>query len=187
MNARNRVGSRRVLTVVLAVGVVACAGLGLTAALGTQILHGANESGQGSEVTQHSVVYWSWDATVITVIPNRAPALVSHVVAAPTRLPRFVGTSYAINTPTVGQTAVAWTFTEATTAPRSVEFVITFVDGLAGPVSTIDAYLETSARAPLAALNFVFYWDAGAAAATGLAISTMTVTVQACTAIGVCP
>jgi hypothetical protein len=180
--------SRRIALYALATAVaVAVSGLGIAAGLGSQVLKGGAETGAGSDVTQHGLAYWGWSSTVIGTMPTPVPRVVSTTVGAPTRLARLAGASYSINAGTAGQTSVVWTFTEVTTAPRSTELMVTFVDGLTGAASTIVAYLETSARAPVAALTFVFYWDAGAVAPTGLEIATMTVTVQACTAIGVCP
>jgi hypothetical protein len=181
-------GSRRVAVyaIVLAVALTTT-GLGMAAGLGLQILKGAGETGQGSQVSEQGLAYWGWASTVIGAVPAPVPAAVSHAVATPTRLPRLLGTSYTLNAGVAGQTAVVWTFTEATTAPRSTEFVITFVDGVGGATSTILAYLETGARAVPAALTFSFYWDSGAIAPAGLEISSMTATVQVCSAVGVCP
>jgi len=180
--------SRRIaLYAVVTAVAVAVSGVGIASGLGSQLLKGGGETGQGSEVTQHGLAYWGWASTVVDTVPAAVPRAVSHTVTAPTRLARGGGAAFSINAATAGQTSVRWTFTEGTTAPRSTELVLTFVDGLGGAASTILVYLETSARAPTGALSFVFYWDAGAATATGLEISTMTATVQACSGIGVCP
>jgi hypothetical protein len=172
---------------IAAVVAISVTGLGVAAGLGSQILLGGGETGQGSDVTQHALAYWTWTSTVSGTIPTPVPVAISHTVTAPTRLPRFAGTSYALNAATAGQASVVWTFSEATTAPRSTELVLTFVEGVGATTTTILAYVETSARVPLAALSFVIYWDAGTSLPTGFAISSLTATVQACTGIGVCP
>jgi len=170
---------------VMAIAVTVTA-FGVAAGLSTQVIKGAPESGQGSFVTEHALAYWSWHSTVLGTIPVVVPRQISIVVTAPSVLPRG-GRSYTINTAVAGQTSVAWTFQEATTAPRTTELKLTFVDGLVPPTSTIVVYVETSTRAPGAAVSYVFYWDAGTFAPNSLAIETMTATIQACTAVGTCP
>ncbi|MGA8543321.1 MAG: hypothetical protein WB947_07300 [Thermoplasmata archaeon] len=178
---------RIVLYAVLVAIAITVTGFGVAAGLSTQVSLGSTESGQGSSVTEHPLAYWTWGSTQLGTIPARVPAAVSLVATAPTLLPRAAGRSYAINAAVARQTSVVWTFDELTTAPRSTELMITFVDGLSGAATTIVAYVETRAAAPAGTLAFIFYWDAGAFAPTGLAIESMTATVQACTAIGTCP
>ena len=171
--------------VLVAVG-VALTSLGVAAALGTQVLQGTVESGQGAYVAEHPLTYWTWHETALGTIPAPAPARASVTAGAPTVLPRFRG-SYTIDASVAGQVSVSWTFQQTTAAPVATELLITFVDGLGPPTSTVSVYVETNARALGAPATFVFYWDAGTFAPGSLVIETMTVTVQACTAIGVCP
>lgn len=179
---------RRVALYAIAIAaVIAASGFGIAAGLGTQVLKGGGETGEGSQVSESGPAYWTWTSAIVATIPVAVPGAVSHAAATPTRLPRAFGTNYAINAATTGQTSVAWTFTETTAAPRSSELMITFVDGLSGTATTVVAYLETSARVPFESLTFVFYWDAGTVAPTGLEISSLSETVRSCTAIGVCP
>jgi hypothetical protein len=185
---RGEVPARRLgVATLLVTAALAFAGLGLATGLGSQFVQGGGETGQGSAVSQQALSYWTWTSTLVTVVPTPAPGAVSHIVTAPTRLPRIAGASYSINAATAGQASVEWRFSDATTAPLATELVITLVDGLSGTTSTLSAYVETSARVLTRALAFNFYWDAGAVAPTGLEISTMTATVQQCSAIGVCP
>jgi hypothetical protein len=178
---------RLALWAVLVAIAVTVTGFGVAAGLSTQVTLGTSETGQGAFVTEHPLAYWTWQSTQLGTVPAVVPAAVSLVARTPTVLPRAVGRSYMINAGTAGQTAVLWTFAEQVAAPRSTELMITFSDGLVGAVSTITAYVETSARAPLVAVDFVFYWDAGAFSPTGLSIESLTVTVAACAAIGTCP
>jgi hypothetical protein len=166
---------------------VTVTGFGVAAGLSTQVARGNPETGQGSAVTEHPLTYWMWAATQLGTIPATVPVRASLVAATPTILPRVVSRSYTINAAVAGQTSVAWTFDELTTAPRSTELMITLVDGLTTAAASITVYVETSARVPFGTVAFVFYWDAGAFAPTGLAIESMSATVTACTAIGTCP
>jgi hypothetical protein len=178
--------SRNALFAILAVTTVVVTALGLVTGLGTQITSGGPETGQGAYVAEHPLAYWTWRSTQLGTIPGVVPGRASIAAATPTVLPR-VARSFTINAGVAGQTSVSWTFQQTTTAPRSTELKITLVDGLASPTTTIIVYVETNARALGVAANFVFYWDAGTFAPGALVIETMTSTVQACTAIGVCP
>jgi hypothetical protein len=174
-----------VLALCVAVG-VALSAIGISMGLGSQVSEGASETGQGAVVTEHPLTYWTWHATLLGTIPTPAPRLVSIAKALPSLLPRFPR-SYTLNAAVAGQTSVAWSFQQTTGAPLTTELMITFVDGLTSPTSTIVAYVETGIRLLGVATTFTFYWDAGTFAPGSLSIETMTATVQACTAIGVCP
>ena len=186
MSARAAPRRRPGLLPLLAAVVVAVGAVGIAAAVGAQIGPGPTETGQGAYVTEHALAYWTWHETLLTTIPTPAPAKVSTTIGTPTVLPR-AGTSYSINAATAGQVAVAWTFDELTTAPRSTELALTFLDGLASPATTITVYVESDPRAPFVTTAFVFYWDAGTFAPGTLVVETMTATAVACTAIGTCP
>ncbi len=180
-----RTGPMRV-GLVLGVLAVAALATGLALAVGAEFSSGATETGGGAYVSEAPLAFWEWHETALTAVPDPAPALVSVTEAEPTRLALFGG-SYAINAPTAGQTAVAWTFDETTAAPRSTELVLTFANGLSGATTPISVYVETGARAPAGTLAFVFYWDAGTFAPAGLDIETMQATTEQCAAIGNCP
>ena len=186
MNPAPRRTSRAALAALLVAIAVTVTAFGVAAGVSTQIARGSSETGQGAFVSQHPLTYWTWVSTQLGTIPAVVPRLVSTTVTAPTVLNRG-GRSFTINPGVAGQPSVAWSFQQAVTAPVSTELKITFVDGLAGPVSTIVAYVETNARALGAPATFVFYWDAGAFAPTSLSIETMNATVLACTAVGTCP
>jgi hypothetical protein len=177
---------RLALLALLAAISVTVTTFGIAAGLSTQVTRGVPETGQGAFVAEQPLAYWAWHATQLGTIPVRVPARASVAVNTPTLLPRG-GRSYTINAGVAGQTSVAWTFDETVGAPRSTELVITFVDGLTQPTSTIIVYVETNARAPGFPAAYVFYWDAGAFAPGALAIETLSATVQACSAIGTCP
>jgi hypothetical protein len=183
--APGRVGRARVYAVLIAIAVT-FTDFGVAAGLGTQINQGAPETGQGAFVTEHPLTYWGWQSTVLGTIPRPAPPAVSLNVRAPTLLPRG-GRAYAINPAVAGQTSVAWTFQKTTAAPRATELVITFVDGLVQPTTTITVYVEINIRGIGTAATYLFYWDAGTFAPGAFEIETMSKTVLACTAIGVCP
>jgi hypothetical protein len=170
----------------LAAIVVTVTTFGVAAGASSQVTQGPAETGQGAFVNEHPLAYWSWHSTTVGTIPQPVPPPVSVVAHTPTRLPR-VARSYSINGAVAGQPSVAWTFIEAVTAPRLVELMITFVDGLTGPASTIMVFVELSFRAPAGPVAFVFYWDAGTFAPGSLSIETMTATVQTCAPIGTCP
>lgn len=159
---------------------------GFTLGAATQVTQGPVENSQGAFVSQQGTTYWTWAATILTVIPTPAPAAASTTVTAPTRLPAG-GTSYVINPSTAGAEAVSWQFTEGTTSPVSTELEFRFVAGLSGPSSAIRIYLETQTVAPGVATTYLLYWDAGTFPPTSLTIETMQVTVLACTAVGTCP
>lgn len=178
-------GRSRGLWAVLAGAIATVAAVGLAAGLATQITYGS-ETAQGASVTEHPLAYWTWHETILGTIPAPVPARVSAAEATPTVLPRGAR-SYTIDAATAGDTAVAWTFDLQTTMPRSMELMLTFADGLSGPVSTLTVYVETPVRAPGAAVAFTFYWDAGTFAPGTLVIETMTGTAVACAAVGNCP
>ncbi|MGA8302446.1 MAG: hypothetical protein WA691_07605 [Thermoplasmata archaeon] len=170
----------------LAAIAVTVSAFGVAAGASGQVAQGPSETGQGAFVAEHPLEYWAWHATQLGTVPQPVPAPVSVVAHTPTRLPRG-GRSYTINAAVAGQTSVAWTFAEAATGPPGTELMVTFVDGLSGPVSTITVYVETTLRGLAGSVDFVFYWDAGTFAPGSLSIESMTATVQACAAIGDCP
>lgn len=169
----------------LAGAVAVLAALGLAAGVATQITYGS-ETAQGAAVTEPTLAYWTWHETAVGTIPDPVPARVSAAEATPTVLPRGPR-SYTINAATADDPAVAWTFDLQTTAPRSTELMLTFVDGLSAPVTTVVVYVETPARDPLLAVAITMYWDAGTFAPGQLVIETMTATAAVCTAVGNCP
>ena len=186
MTAPREASFRTGLLVALVAMLVGSSAVGLAAAVSTQIGPGATETGQGAYVTEHALTYWTWHETVLTTIPAPAPARAATTVAAPTVLPRGART-FSINAATGGQVAVEWTFDELTTVPRNTELMITFLDGLTSPATSITVYVETNARAPIDTTPYVFYWDAGTFAPATLVVETMTTTAVACTAVGNCP
>jgi len=171
-----------------AVAVAAILGIvgGFTLGAATQVTQGPVENSQGAFVAQQGTAYWTWHATILTVIPTPAPGLASGTVGAPTRLPAG-GASYVIGPSTAGAEAVRWQFTEGTTTPASTELEFRFVAGLSGPSSAIRVYLETQAAIPGFATTYFLYWDAGTFPPASLTIETMQVTVLACSAVGTCP
>jgi len=186
MSATDRPAARNgVLGVLVALGLTLAA-LGVTAAASTQINPGGTETGVGAYVTEHALTYWTWHETSLTTVPAPVPVRASTTVGTPTVLPRGART-YTINAAVAGDAAVAWTFYETTAAPRASEIAITFTDGLTAPVTSVTIYVETSFRAPIATVAYVFYWDAGTFAPGSLVVETMTTTAVACTAIGTCP
>ncbi len=170
------------VTVAAILGIVG--GFALGAA--TQVTQGQVENSQGAYVAQQGLTYWTWEATILDTIPTPVPGSASTAVGTPTVLPA-AGASYVIDTSTAGAESVRWEFSEAITAPTSTELEFRFVAGLNGPSSSLRVYLETQRPAPVGALTFYLYWDAGTFPPASLTIETMQVTVLACTAVGTCP
>jgi hypothetical protein len=159
--------------------------LGLTTAA-TQVTSGPVESGQGTDVGEHGLTYWVWEATQLHAVPTPAPAVLSAVASAPTLLAAG-GRSYAIGAVTAAAEGVRFEFQEQTTAPASTELELRFVVGMSAAAMTIKVYVETRPIPPIRTLTYFLYWNPGVFPPTELTIATEQATALVCTAIGTCP
>ncbi len=147
---------------------------------------GPTEIGQGTYVSESGLAYWSWEETHVGAIPNPVPARVSLVKAAPTLLPPG-STSYTINAAARGQTAIEWTFQEASTTPSRTELELGFTAGLSQMAAAFTVYVESQNVVGGAPVVYHFYWAAPAVPPSSFTIETMQSSVFSCVGIGMCP
>jgi hypothetical protein len=120
--------------------------------------------------------------------PRVLPTILSALAAHPTRL-AAVGTPYLLNTGTIGNLAIEWTFSESVgiLANFEVELAYDVQYDVAATLHTATGtvYLETQAIVPGGALTFELYWDSGSAA--GVTFVSESEIGQGCSAVGTCP
>jgi hypothetical protein len=164
--------------------------LAVVVAVSFRVTSANQESGGGAYVAEAAQTYWVWTGTEDRLVPSPAPATVSTTVSAPTVLPS-APTAWAINTPTVGHTAIRWIFQEKVTAPVNTEIENAFTIALTGASITIKTYVETQSTAPGTALLFSFFYDPGGFAPNfnppRFVIESVQVTASQCASIGSCP
>jgi hypothetical protein len=171
----------------LVIGIVAAL-LVTGLAVGSFVIRG-NSGGAGGEQNPASPLP-DFPETGVAASTTTAPlpVVLSILPATPTRL-AAAATSYLLDAGTVGDQAVAWTFSEAVGIPANQELEVAFsvqydVAAVAHSAQ-VKVYVETQATLPRVAVAFTLYWDAGAA--TGITFVSEAEIAEACSAVGTCP
>ena len=159
----------------------------LAAAVGLRIVP-SPESFSGAKSPATYLADWTPTGTTLSTTPTPASARLSVAVGTPTRLPA-AATAYLVTAGTAGDTALAWTFTEAVGIPVDLEvelaFTVHWTHAGTAEASSVAVYVETQAAAIRAPITFTLYFDA--AAATGVVFASQYELSQACGAVGACP
>ncbi len=163
-------------------------GGGYALAAGLSITNGSGENGSGVyHTTTTTIAWWSEFSTDASTVPSGLATL-STTVGTPTVL-AGASTSYAINTPTVGDIAHLWKLQETTGASLNTELELIFqltTGGGGGTLTTVTVFVETQSSSPGATLTFTMYYDLGAGS-SGPIVQSLAVIWQQCSGVGTCP
>jgi hypothetical protein len=157
------------------------------AAAGIRIVP-STETWAGLQSPTEELNDWKETGAVLSVTPTPKPAALGTAAGAPTRL-AAAAAGYLLDAGTAGDTALAWSFSEAvglgTNLEIELDFTIHWTRGGTAEASTLTVYVETQATAIGAAVVFTFYFDAGAA--TGILFASEYALSQSCATVGACP
>ncbi len=159
---------------------------GWVASAAFTVTNSTTEVGGGNYHATNGIAYWTETSVGVSTVPGTLPTVLSATVTAPTVL-AGAATTYAINTPTAGDLAHYWKFTEATTAPVNTEVELAFTVSTGAGITQVTSYVETQATAPGAAIVFTLLYDLGSPASGTITLNSVTEVSQQCSAVGTCP
>jgi len=159
---------------------------GWVASAAFTVTQGTTETGGGSYHSTSAIAFWTETSVGVTTVPGVAPAVLSTAVTPPTTL-AGTATTYAINTPTGGDLAHYWKFTESAGAAVNTEVELAFTVSTGAGITAVTSYVETQATAPGAAIVFSLLYDLGSPSGGTITLNSVTEVSQQCSAVGTCP